>query len=69
MSVKKYYRVFSKRTYVDSDGEEQTKFYLIGHIKLMNEEKGYFRDYRNPNEDNFVALMDANEQDELAIIE
>jgi len=64
----KYLQVLAKKTYVQN-GEEKTRWYRVGEVKITTGGGKYLKLFLYPNTD-FIIVPEANaEQDDLPVID
>ncbi|MEO0899597.1 MAG: hypothetical protein AAFY71_24520 [Bacteroidota bacterium] len=63
----KYFQVLSKKTFT-LQGEEQTKWYRVGEIKVTPNGGKYLKLFLHPNTD-FAIVAENQEDNDLAVIE
>ena len=64
----KYFQVLAKKTY-EVNGEEHTKWYRVGEIKVTPHGSKYLKLFLHPNTDFAIVAENQDEEDALAVIE
>lgn len=63
----KYFQVLAKKSYLHN-GEEQTRWYRVGEIKVTANGGKYLKLFLHPNTD-FAIVAENQEDGDLAVIE